>query len=673
MKYQRLFQPITVNGMTLKNRIVMTAAHLCFSDDGGCNDRINAFYWTRAEGGISMAIIGGVATDSYVGYPNMLRIDDDKFIPSYKKFTDGMHERGAKVCIQLMQTGRYGHAEFVECDTNTISASSVPSRISADLSRPMTKDEIKTVIDNAAKAALRAKKSGFDAVELTAASGYMIAQYLSPVTNLRTDEYGGCEENRMRFGLEMISAVREAIGPDFPLFVRVAGNEFVKGGNDNEFCIRFCKKLEEHGVDLINVTGGWHETIVPQLTGEVPLGGFSYLSQAIKEAVHIPVLSANRHNDPDDCELTLALGQADIIGQCRTQIADPDWARKTKEGKIKEIRHCVACNQGCFSRVFFYSPCACLVNGDAGLEYQRKESTLEKPKNLLVIGAGPAGCEFSYRAARKGHHVTIWEKNDHIGGQLPYVAAPPSKYEFRHLPTFYQSMLEKYHVSVELNQEASIDQIKRHNFDAVIVAAGSTPKKLAFNHIHHLPVYTAEDILAGRVIAGKQIVIIGGGSVGCETAQYLAHEATLSPEKFHFMVTEKVENQEKIMGLSQKNNRNITIIDTAKIGAGFDKGCSWSLMIDLKRLKVDQYSFASDIQVSEQSVAFDAPNRKTKELEHHEADCDTLIMAVGYSSNNTIYDQLKENNISAYNIGDSNKTGKILDAIRQAADLAETI
>lgn len=673
MKFQRLFQPLAVNSMTLKNRIVMTAIHLGYSEDGSPNDRINQFYWRRAEGGVAMVIIGGIASDNYVGYPNMLRMDDDKYIPSYKVLTDGMHERGAKICAQLLQTGRYGMSVFVEGDDSIISASSVPSRQSPDLSRTMTVDEIKTVIRKAGEAAERIKKAGFDAVELTAASGYMISQFLSPVTNLREDEYGGSAENRMRFGIEMVEAVRAAVGPDFPIIVRVAGNEFMDGGNDNEFCVAFCKNLEKAGADMLDVTGGWHETIIPQLPGDVPVGGFVYLAKAVKDAVSIPVLSANRHNDPVEAETVLALGQADIIGTCRTQIADPDWVNKTKNGEVECIRRCVACNQGCLAKVFFAEPCECLVNAEAGLEYALKNKAAPAGKKLLVVGGGPAGCEFAYRAAEAGHKVTLWEKENSIGGQLPLVAAPPSKKDFANLIVFYNAMLKKTGVEVRLNKEATEQDIKNGGFDAVVFATGSKSKTISLPGNSSLPIYTAEDILAKRVIAGRNVVIIGGGSVGCETADYMANEASLNADKLHFMVTQMSESPETIMKLAHSNCRNIAIVDVASIGANFDSGCGWPVMKDLSRLHVKKYPKSKIIEVTDDKVIIDAPERKTKEIRRVEIPCDTIVMAVGYQPNNALYKAVKDCGITAYNIGDSENVGKIIDAVHRANELAREI
>lgn len=670
MKFKRLFEPLSIKGLTLKNRVVMTAIHLVYSEDGSVNERIKEFYFRRAEGGIAMAIVGGVASDKYIGYPGMLRLDDDRFIPGFAELAEGMHARGSKLCVQLLQTGRYGVSLFVEDDTDTISASAVTSMMSGETPRAMTAEEIKTVQRRAGEAALRAKKAGADCVQLTAASGYMISQFLSPVTNLREDEYGGSFKNRCRFGLEMVQEVKKAVGEDFPLLVRVAGNEFIPGGNGLEGCVEFCKMLEAAGVDMIDVTGGWHETRIPQLPGDVPRGGFVYLAKAVKDAVSIPVLTANRHNDPYEAERVLALGQADVIGQCRTQVADPCWVNKVQSGKEKLIKKCLACNQGCLSNVFSFKPCKCLVNPDVGDEYLKEEAEKTSGRKLLVVGGGVAGCEFAYRAAEKGHEVTIWEKSDALGGQLPLVATPPAKSEFKNLLCFYRSAVKEAGVNVVLNKEATAGSVREGGFDAVIIATGASPKMIKLPGSSSIPVYSAEDILSGKVVAGRNVVVVGGGSVGCETADYLAQEASLSEEKLFFMMTQQAEKTEVIESLLNTSDRNIAVVDIARVGATFDFGVGWPFLKDLKRLGVKTYSKTEITNVTDSSVEIKYTDRKSGETVEKKLPCNTIVISVGYKSDDSLYEQLEDSGIEIYNIGDSANVAKIIDAISQAKQLA---
>lgn len=672
MKFNHIFQPITINGLTLKNRLVMPAMHTSYAVGGFATERFNECYWRIAEGGVGLIMVGGCALDNHAGYPDMMDLSEDCFIESYKVFTDGIHARGCKVAVQLMQTGRYGQKAFVKGDDSTIAPSAVYSTYSGETPREMTREEIKTLIGQWADAAVRAKKAGFDAVESTGASGYLISQFLSPITNLRTDEYGGSFENRCRFPLELVKALREAVGPDYPLIMRVAGNEFMKGGNTNEECVAFCKLLEEAGIDMINVTGGWHETAVPQLPAIVPRGEYAYLAEAVKDAVSIPVLSCNRYNDPIVAERVLALGQADMVGVGRPLMADPDYPVKTMEGRLDEIRTCVGCNQGCLGRVFFGKPSECLVNGRAGREYLFKNVPEAPKKRLIVIGAGPAGCEFAIRAAENGHEVTLYEKASAIGGKLPLASVLQSKREFAELIRYYRVMLEKRGVRVILNHQVTEEELTYLDADAIIVAAGSEPKQISFPAMDHTQVCTAEDILGGQVMAGRNVIVIGGGAIGCEAAEYMAHEASLSPDQLYFKMSQRSEKIEKIVSMLNSSRRAIAIVDLVRIGNGYDPGCFWPVRSDLKRLGVRMFPW-SQAEVSDGSVTITSKDKKTGQVSQTVFSCDTIVTAVGYKANKSLYEKLKAAGANVYQIGDAREIGKVLDAVRQANNLAALI
>lgn len=678
MQYRFLNRPRSIGGMELKNRTVMTSMTMMYCEegpDGGyVNDQLLNFYVERAKGGVALIIAGGVATDRYVGYERMMRLDDDRYIPGMKRLAEGVHAQGAKLCLQFLQTGRYGNTGAVYGDSDTLSASAVPSSFSPDVPREMTQEEIRTVIENAAAAAGRVRAAGVDAIEICANSGYMIAQFLSGVTNKRTDAYGGSFENRCRFGLEMIRAVREAVGADYPLILRVAGNQFMPGGYGLDESVEFCRLAVKEGIDAVDVTGGWHETLIPQLPADVPRGGFVYLAQNIKKAVNVPVISSNRHNDPREAEAVLACGQADFIGLCRTLVADPAWPQKVFAGKEKEIRKCLACNQGCFANVFSHKPCKCLFNSYVGREEEERSiRPAETKKEILVVGAGAAGCEFAWRAASRGHQVVVWEKGDRIGGTVNVAAAPPAKSEFHNITEFYGAMLEKYGVEVVLNREADAEAVKEAGFDEVVIATGAVAKRIPVEVPQGIPVFTAEEILRQEQMAGKDVLIIGGGSVGCETADYLAHEGALSPEKLYFLLIQQAESPDFLAGMLTGSARNITIVDIAKIGANYDFGCAWPIMKDMKRLGVKTYAKAKLLGIDEKGYRIEAFDRKKKETFIACAPVDTVVLAVGYAPDEHLAKELEAAGVSVHNIGDSRKPGKVMDAIYEADNLAAVI
>lgn len=672
MLLKRIFEPIIINNLVLKNRIIMPPIHHLYNTDGFANERFNQYYWRRAEGGIGLVMVGGCRFDDSGGSPGMMSLRTDAFIPGYKEFTKGMHDRGAKVGVQLYHAGRYAHRVANE-GREALAPSAVFSRFTNETPKEITYKEMQEIISNWAAAAVRAREAGFDLIELVGSAGYLICQFLSPITNLRTDKYGGSWENRTRFPRELVAAVREAVGIDYPIGMRIAGNDFMEGSNTNEDTILFCKLMEKSGIDLFNVTGGWHETNIPQLSGDVPKAGFSYLAAAVHEAVKIPVAASNRINDPIVAERILAVGEADLVSVGRANIADPDWVKKAESGKLDEIRRCVACNQGCLARTFYARPVECMVNGIAGREYQLKERQKKSGRRILVIGAVPTGCEFAIQAAKHGDSVTIWEKENAIGGQIHMAAVPPAKAEFLNLINYYKAMLAKYNVELILNKEAVPETVVQADYDAVVTATGIIPAQLAITENCAIPIYSAYDILKGKVIAGKNVVVIGGGAVGCEAAQYMAREASVSPDQVYFMLEHKSESIEKILSMINQSKRNISIVDVVKIGSGFEPGTGWPVFKDLARLGVKQYSYANIKDIDYNTVKMAVKDKKSGTVSNVEIPCDMIVTAVGAKSNNMLYERLKSSGINVYNLGDSKKVGKILDAVRDAYELAELL
>ncbi len=687
MYYERLFQPITIRNLELKNRIIMPAIHLMYNMEGYANERFNEFYWRRAEGGVGLVFVGGCRFDEYGGSPGMMSLETDDFVSGYKEFTAGMHARGAKVGVQLYHAGAYAHS-IANDGREALAPSAVLSKFTKEMPKEMTLDEMKEVITKWATAAVRAKTAGFDIVEISASAGYLISQFLSPKTNLRADEYGGSWENRCRFPLEVVAAVRKAVGEDYPICIRIAGNDFVPGSNTNTEAVMFAKLLEQSGIDLINVTGGWHEAVIPQLTGDLPRGGLTYLTAAVKDAISIPVAASNRINDPTIAERVLALKSADLVSIGRPLIADPDWPKKAESGDGDTIRRCVACNQGCLAKTFFAQPVECLINGYAGREYEIKEHKTNAPKNILVLGAGPAGCEFAYQAARRGHNVTVWEKSGHIGGQVLLAAAPHAKREFLNIVSYYEAVLKKLEIPIEFNKRASLDEIKSSGFDVIVTATGNIPKTIPLPGNSNIPVFTAYDILSEKVVAGKNTVIVGGAAVGCECADYLANDAALSPEEIYYMLSQRSEETDKVLEMIDKTRRNIAIVDIAKIGTGFEQGTAWPLLKELARFGVKQYSNAKILDVTDYSIKLEAPEQKSREQRAKEREsgileperlitvsipCDTIVLAAGSLPNNSLYEALKADGRNVYNIGDSSHPAKISDAVAHAIELADRL
>jgi len=512
-----LFEPIRIGNLEIKNRIYMPAMHLNMADNFKVTDKIKAFYRERAKGGAGFICVGYATVDELSGTPLNIGAHRDEFIPGLCQLAETIKKHGAKACIQLNHAGRYNHSFFLD-GKSPVGPSPVPSRLTRETPRELSKEEIKQIVLSFADAALRCKKAGFDAVEILAGTGYLISAFLSPITNKREDEYGGDLEGRMRFGLEVVEAVRKALGEDYTLLVRINGNDLMEGGIGREDMKVFATRLEEIGVDAFCVNVGWHEARVPQLVPSVPRGGFAYLARGIKEAVRVPVIASHRIHDMDLARELLVDGMCDMVALARPLIADPYLPRKTKQGRDGEVIHCVSCGQGCFDHVFELKPIECLANPLAGHETEFDIKPSPEPKKVLVIGGGPAGIWAALGALKRGHKVVLWEKAEVLGGQLNVAGLPRGREEFLVLAENLENIVLNSDIEVSLGREATLEDIRREEPDFIVLATGATPISPPIKGAHLPHVHQAWDVLQGRSYIGRRVVIIGGGAVGIETA-----------------------------------------------------------------------------------------------------------------------------------------------------------
>ena len=667
MQLKYLFNPLIVGNMELRNRIVMPAIQHVYAPSGFVNKRLIDYYTARAAGGAGLLIIGGCAIDK-VGRGTtggMLRLDQDEFIPGLKELAVSIHNQGAKLCAQLYHAGRYTHSRII--NQTPIAPSAIASRLTGDIPREMTEQDITDVIESFVNAAERAKKAGFDAIEIIGSAGYLISQFLSPITNVRTDMYGGSFENRMRFGLKIVAEVKNCLG-NYPVFVRISGNDFMSGGNTNTEAVAFAIELEKVGVDCINVTGGWHETSVPQMTGEVPNGAFVYLAAAVKEAVQVPVIASNRINDPFLGEEILAMGQADLINMGRGLIADPELPYKAQMGKFNEIRRCIGCSQGCTDRTFNALDIMCTVNAFAGHEHELSIKPADKVKRVLVIGGGPAGMEVAIIAAKRGHKVQLWEKSERLGGQILYACKPHGKKDFIQLVEQQSEMLKALKVDVIINKIADENAVLGETPDVVVVATGATPIVPPFEVAEGSNIMQANDVLAGTAIPGKRVVVIGGGAVGCETAVTIADQGTINAEILKFLMVHEAEDCNILQKLVNTSAREVTIVEMMKgIGRDIGKGTRWTIMKHIKRLGIKKIDEGRVVAVTPKLV------RVNHNGELVEIPADSVILAVGSKENNAIAITLKGKVKELHVVGDAVKPRRLLEAMAEATEVALTI
>ena len=659
MEFPNLFSPIIINNMELKNRIVMTAMHLDYTPEGFVTDRLVDFYVTRARGGVGLIIVGGCPIDEQGSMSGMICIDDDRYIPGLKRLTKAIHNDDAKIAAQLYQAGRYVHSSMIG-GQKPISASAVRSTFTGETPRALELEEIPGVQDRFAEAAVRAKESGFDAVEILGSAGYLLSQFLSPLTNRREDMYGGTFENRMRFGLETAEKVRNSVGDDYPVIIRLAGNDFMKGGNSNKEARTFAAELEKKGIDLFDITGGWHETRVPQLTMSVPRRAYVYLARGVKSSVSVPVLASNRINDPYIGEEILRNGEADLVTMARALIADPELPNKAAKGRCDLIYHCVACNQGCFDKIFQGQPVTCLVNPRAGIERETEIIPVARGKKILVVGGGPAGMKAACVAAERGHQVTLAEKDKSPGGQLLLNRDIPGRSELVSAATDLCNNLNGLGVKVLTGRKVNAGFIKETAPDVIILATGAKPLMPDIEGIDGKNVITAWELLSGRGKVGDKVVIVGGNAVGLETAIYLARVGTLFPEALHFLAAHRAETWETLETLIDKGDKEVTVVEMLpKYGRDIGISTRWTILAELKRLGVKIITGARAVRVISEGLEVEKGDKKDT------LPADSVVIAAGAVSERSLESEIGPLVKEFYVIGDAEEPRKAMDAIRE--------
>lgn len=669
VKLTRLFESVSIGSMELSNRMVMAPMGLNYTTDGSVTDRLKGFYAERANGGVGLIVVGGSYIDPLGKHmPGMTGVEDDSRIAKLADLSQAVHQHGVKIALQILHAG--AHAPFSMIGTQPISASAVKSNLTGEMARELTIDEIKEIVPKYAQAANRLKKADFDAVEFNFCTGYLARQFFSPLTNKRTDAYGGSVKNRMRFMLEIMETTRNVVGSEFPLICRISANEFMPGGFNLEDAKVLARGLEEAGAQALHITVGGHETSIPLTPGVVPQGAFTYYAAEIKKIVKIPVIAATRINNPVQAEEILRDNQADLVAMGRGLIADPYLPQKAKEDRLLEIRSCVACHQGCYDKLFINAPVTCMVNPMAGRESELQVRPTEKIKKILVIGGGPAGMEAAVVTAERGHTVVLYEESDDLGGQLRSASMPMGKGEFGGIIKHLHYQLNKLGVRQELGKKATPELIIREQPDVVIVATGSTPISLNIPGIEKSFVMTAQQALLGEKNIGNSVVIIGGGSIGCETAIYLASKGALDPRVSQFLADYTVMDPRMALELTKKG-RMVTILEvTDKFGKGIGITTRWIIRKNLKDFGVKILTKVQVKEITDQGVVY------TQDSQESKIKTDAVVIAVGARAENSIFTQMKgmgQPNLELYLIGDAKEPRKAIDAIYEAFELAVKI
>ncbi len=637
-----LFTPYHIGNCEIPNRLVVPAMvmNLC-TEDGKITERYIKYMEEKAKGGWGLLITEDYGVNEHAkGYRCIPGLFNDDQIEGNKKLTETIHQYDSKIFAQIYHAGRQSR-HLVNGNVQPLAPSAIKDTFCLDMPKEMTKEEIHQIVKDFGSTAKRVKESGFDGLEIHAAHGYLICEFLSPFTNKRVDEYGGCFENRVRFLDEIYAEIRKNVGPDFPVQVRISANEYLLGGRTEADAFELARHLDELGVDCIHVSNGMYaspiqyQIIAPMYTKHALNMD---VAEQIKKLVSCPVIVTNRINNPNMADTLIKMGKADFVGMGRGSLADPYLPKKAKEGKLENIRYCIGCLQGCEAGLLNDDCATCLVNPRVGREYENELKKTDHPKKVMVIGGGPAGLMAAETAALQGHDVTVYEAKDTLGGAFKSAAYPLGKGELSTFVSSLRKSLNDLNVPVLLNTEVTEEMIKEKAPEAIIIATGSRPLMLNIEGINGSNVFTAEDILLGKKDIGfGPVVVCGGGEVGAETAHYLT-----------------------------QTNQNITVVemrdDILNDMMPLSRQC---LLGYMKETGIKVVTNARVSRITENSVEYINKDGETISLP-----AETVISAFGYRAYNPLEDIAKKYCDNVQVVGSAVKAGNALTAVKEGYDAA---
>ncbi|MEB6334242.1 NADPH-dependent 2,4-dienoyl-CoA reductase [Serratia rhizosphaerae] len=576
--YPHLLAPLDLGFTTLKNRVLMGSMHTGLEEMPDGPHRMAAFYAERAAAGVALIVTGGIApNDQGVVYRGGSTLSQPQQVAHHRPITEAVHQAGGKIALQILHAGRYSY------QPQPVAPSALQAPINPFAPSALTAQEIEQTIADFARCAVLAQQAGYDGVEVMGSEGYLINQFLVARTNQRDDQWGGSFANRMRFAVEIVRAVRQAVGREFILIYRLSMLDLVEDGSDWQEIEQLAQAIEQAGATIINTGIGWHEARIPTIATMVPRAGFSWVTRKLMGKVGIPLITTNRINDPAVAEQVLADGCADMVSMARPFLADAEFVRKAAEGRADEINTCIGCNQACLDQIFEGKLASCLVNPRACRESEMPLTTAAHPKRLAVVGAGPAGLAFAVTAASRGHQVTLFDAAPVIGGQFNIAKQIPGKEEFHETLRYFQRQLALHEVTLRLGQQVEAQDLRE--FDEVILACGIVPRTPAIPGIDNAKVLSYLDVLRDKKPVGQRVAIIGAGGIGFDTAEYLSQHgesSSLHPQAFTHEWGIDTQLRQR-GGLSPdgadvpRSPRQIFLLQrkTSKVGEGLGKTTGW--------------------------------------------------------------------------------------------------
>lgn len=635
-RLERLFTPLKVGRLELKNRIIMPPMIERLATHGTPNDAVMEFYATRARGGVALIVLTPGIVDISMASPIQLGIYDDSFIAGLKRFTDVIHSCGCLIGIQLMHLGRQG-GEIK--GYRPVAPSPIPLTPGDEVPRELTTGEVEGLVEKFAASARRAREAGFDMVELHACHGYLLSGFLSPLTNKRADKYGGSVAGRARLVVEIVTLIKNVVGKDFPVSVRMNGSDYMPGGITLEMSQETAKLLEEAGADMISVSGGAYGSypvIVPPY--DQPRGCNVPLAADIKKVVRVPVAVAGRLDDPFVADEVLTSGRADLIAVARGLVADPELPNKASRGDFKGIRRCIACNVCIDGNPV--APIICTVNPEAGREREMKMVPTVRPKRVMVVGGGLAGLEAARVAAERGHKVTLYEEDENLGGQWMLACKPPHKEGHGLLLEYFLNQLHRLKVEVKCGLRMTAAVVESFAPDVVVVATGARPIVPPISGIDRVGAVTAWDVLRGGKV-GRRVLVVGGGLTGLETAEFLA----------------------------DRGGEVVLVEMLKRVGADMGATIRWHLMNRTKALNIKMFTSTQIKEVRPDGSVVVSRNGAEEIWDAF----DTVILACGVRSVDELSKEIQGKVREIYVVGDAAKPQRGLEAIRHGSEVGRKI